>query len=126
MAPQLVVKTSDSALRAGETATLELLFTELPAEIPALSVSMGSLGAMVADATNPLRHTIQLTPPDDLSSGSIGLSVGAWTDAAGNAGTVLLPSPIAVDTRAPSVISVVDDVPGVANSATGAVTFTLK
>ncbi|MBV2263517.1 MAG: cadherin domain-containing protein, partial [Thauera sp.] len=101
--PTVAITTDDSALNLGDTATITLTFTEAPATLPAVTPSAGTLSALVRDSQNPLVYTATLTPPAATAAGSITFTVGAWADAAGNAGSASAAPTIAVDTVAPTI-----------------------
>ena len=107
VAPTVAVTTNDAALNIGDTATITLTFSEPPAGLPTVTPSLGNLSsfAMVDAAT----YTATLTPPVGTASGTITFAVGAFTDAAGNAGSVSSSDSVAVDTVAPTVAVATDD-----------------
>ncbi|WP_454436246.1 Ig-like domain-containing protein [Thauera mechernichensis] len=125
VAPTVALSTDDAALNIGDTATITLTFTEAPATLPAVTPSAGTLSALVQDAQNPLVYTATLTPPADTAAGSITFTVGAWADAAGNAGSTSAAPTIAVDTVAPTVALSTDDAAlNIGDTATITLTFT--
>jgi len=107
VAPTVALTTDDAALNIGDTATITLAFSEPPASLPTVTPSSGSLSAFsVVDATH---YTATLTPPAGTASDTITFAVGAFTDAAGNPGSVSSSDSVAVDTLAPTVTIGTDD-----------------
>ncbi|MDB5544154.1 MAG: hypothetical protein JWO64_1303, partial [Hyphomicrobiales bacterium] len=104
VAPTLTMTSPVTALKAGETASVTLTFSETPVGFVAgdLSTTLGTLSALTVSPTNPKVYTATFTPNanTDLSSGSITLT-GAFTDAAGNTGTATAALTLAIDTKAP-------------------------
>ncbi|MEJ2374976.1 MAG: Ig-like domain-containing protein [Pseudolabrys sp.] len=99
--PTVALTTDDSALNIGDSATITLTFSEQPASLPTVTPSSGSLSSFtMVDATT---YTATLTPPANTASGTISFTVGAFTDLAGNDGSVSSAETVAVDTLAPTV-----------------------
>lgn len=104
---------NDNLLAANETATIKAVFSEPPNQLPNLTVSMGSLdttsnGTTQWTAVSSTEYTARFTPGANISSGTVSFSLGAWSDAAGNAGntgvTLLKDNKLLqVDTVAPTV-----------------------
>ena len=103
-APTLAVTTNDAALNIGDDATITLTFSEAPASLPTVTPSSGSLTSFtMVDATT---YTATLTPPADTAAGTISFTVGTFTDAAGNTGSVSSSATVTVDTVAPTAPSI--------------------
>ena len=106
-APAASVGTSATALKAGETATITLSFTEAPVGLTnaSLAVTGGTLGALTATA-DPLVYTVVLTPLPGVNGGSgvVQIIAGSYTDSAGNAGQGASMAAIAIDTLPPTTI----------------------
>ena len=120
-APTATVALSDSALKAGETATVTITFSEAVTGFDSaqdVTVQSGTLSAMTS-TDGGKTWTGTFTPTADLEDASNVISLAAsYTDAAGNAGTAAQSANFAVDTDAPAVVSMVAD------SASGTVTLT--
>ncbi|WP_288024354.1 Ig-like domain-containing protein [Thauera sp.] len=86
--PQVSISTDDALLSVGDTATITFTFSEEPLTLPDVTSSAGTIGALTMVDANPLVYAATLTAPVEAASGSIGFTVGDWTDAAGNAGSV--------------------------------------
>jgi hypothetical protein len=108
---------TDTLLALGETATITARFSETPATLPNLTVSSGSVQTQTG-TTDTLwtnvsgnEYTTVFTPGANLNNGTVSFNIGAWADAAGNAGyagEVALTDnkTIRVDTVAPTVTGV--------------------
>jgi hypothetical protein len=90
------------------TATVKLTLSERVLVPPTLTPSTGTLSTWVEEVgSNGLRYSATYTAPAD-SNGSVGWTVGAWTDLAGNAGSTQgTPPPITFDTSSPIIQSMV-------------------
>ena len=87
-APSLQISSSASALKAGETATISFVFSELPIGFEAgdISTSGGVLTGLSVTA-DPKVYSATFTPTAGGSgSASIVVATGAYSDAAGNGG----------------------------------------
>jgi VCBS repeat-containing protein len=105
---------TDTLLALGETATITARFSETPATLPNLTASAGSVQTQTG-TTDTLwtnvsgnDYTTVFTPGANLNTGTVSFNIGAWADAAGNAGyagEVALTDnkTIRVDTVAPTV-----------------------
>ncbi|WP_256078521.1 Ig-like domain-containing protein [Massilia sp. YIM B04103] len=118
-APTVTIGSSDSALSAGETATISFTFSEVPVGFTAGDViaSGGTLSGFGV-TLNPLVYTAVFTPTAGQASGTASISIagGAYADLAGNAGTAGGTPSISIDTLPPTTA-----ITGVAFSAdTGA------
>ena len=106
--PTLVISSSASSLRAGETATITFSFSEDPVgsfSNSSVTLANGTLGTVSGSG---LIRTATFTPTADLASGNASISVaaGAYTDAAGNNGTAASTPAISIDTLGPAISSV--------------------
>ncbi|KQQ32736.1 hypothetical protein ASF61_14455 [Duganella sp. Leaf126] len=106
-APTATLSSNVAALKAGETATITLSFSEAPVGLSnaSLSATGGTLGALTA-TSDPLVYTVAFTPAAGVNAGSgvVQLVAGSYSDLANNAGAgVTLPA-IAIDTQAPLTI----------------------
>ncbi|NWJ90769.1 hypothetical protein HX856_06025, partial [Marine Group I thaumarchaeote] len=97
---------SDYHLKAGETATVTLVFSEVVASFEAADITAdtGTLGTMTS--SNNITWTGTFTPTADEEDAGNTLSLAtSYTDTAGNTGTAATTLNYEVDTLAPSVIS---------------------
>ncbi|PVE05746.1 hypothetical protein H663_020285, partial [Limnohabitans planktonicus II-D5] len=109
-APTASIALSDNALKAGESATVTITFSEKVKDFSNADITApnGALSTFTA-STDGLIWTATFTPATDTEAASNTLSLGtAYTDEAGNAGTVATAS-YAVDTKAPSFTVKLDD-----------------
>ncbi|WP_158273315.1 Ig-like domain-containing protein [Limnohabitans sp. WS1] len=109
-APTATIALSDNALKAGESATVTITFSEKVKDFSNADVSApnGTLSSFTASADG-LIWTATFTPAVDTEAASNTLSLGtAYTDEAGNAGTVANAT-YAVDTKAPVFTVQLDD-----------------
>ncbi|PVE05638.1 hypothetical protein H663_020335, partial [Limnohabitans planktonicus II-D5] len=109
-APTASIALSDNALKAGESATVTITFSEKVKDFSNADITApnGALSTFTA-STDGLIWTATFTPATDTEAASNTLSLGtAYTDEAGNAGTVATAS-YAVDTQAPSFTVKLDD-----------------
>jgi hypothetical protein len=115
----LMLTSTDTNLASGETASLQIKFSETPASLPTLSATLGGLGSWTK--SDDTTYNLDFTPNAGVSSGNVLFSLGDWTDAAGNAGTKgALPlasnKTLSVDTVAPVVTAVTDQTASVTNA----------
>jgi len=105
VAPTLVITSDTALLNAGGTALITLTFSEAPAALAlaSLNATDGVLSNLVQTA-NPLVYTVVFTPTANLAAGN-GQVTLSYTDVAGNTGTIVNTSPIAIDTLAPVLTS---------------------
>jgi len=99
---------SPTALKAGDTATVTLVFSEAVAFFSAadITVANGTLGTMTS--SNNITWTGTFTPTADTEDASNTLSLKtSYTDTAGNAGPAATTANYEVDTLLPSVSSIV-------------------
>jgi predicted secreted protein len=112
LAPSVLISSSTSALKIGETATLTFTFSEDPISSFVWNGSAGDVvvtgGSLGAISGTGLTRTAVFTPTASLASGSASISVtgNSYADAAGNLGTTGLSPSISIDTLAPAVTSV--------------------
>ncbi|PVE05550.1 hypothetical protein H663_020385, partial [Limnohabitans planktonicus II-D5] len=109
-APTASIALSDNALKAGESATVTITFSEKVKDFSNADITApnGALSTFTA-STDGLIWTATFTPATDTEAASNTLSLGtAYTDEAGNAGTVATAT-YAVDTQAPSFTVKLDD-----------------
>ena len=99
---------SDTELKAGETATVTLVFSEPVAnlELADITADNGSLTNLDSNDNNTI-WTVTFTPDDDTVEDNNTISLAAsWTDTVGNdAGTDNTTSNYEIETERPSVIS---------------------
>jgi len=97
---------SDTALKAGDNATVELVFSEEVIEFSAADINLdnatGTLSTM--SSSDNITWTGTFTPTANTEDASNTLSLGtSYTDTAGNAGPAATTANYAVETLAPSV-----------------------
>ncbi|SVB48766.1 uncharacterized protein METZ01_LOCUS201620, partial [marine metagenome] len=98
------VTVSDTALKAGDTATLTIVFSEAVAAFANEDVTIGSGAISTLASSDSITWTATLTPTADTEDAANTVDVAAsYTDTAGNAGAAGASSNYAVDTLAPSV-----------------------
>jgi hypothetical protein len=115
----LSLTSADTTLASGETASLQIKFSEKPASLPTLSATLGGLGSWTK--SDDTTYNLDFTPDAGVSSGTVLFSLDGWTDAAGNAvsqGTLALADnkTLRVDTVAPVVKAVTDQTASVTNA----------
>jgi hypothetical protein len=106
--PSVVITSSASSLKTGETSLICFTFTEDPGtsfSLADVTVTGGTLSALTGFG-NVRRSTF--TPTANLASGSASITVAelSYTDVAGNLGTAGTTPSISIDTLAPTVSSV--------------------
>ncbi|MCX8520264.1 MAG: Ig-like domain-containing protein, partial [Rhodoferax sp.] len=103
-APTLSITSSQSVVKANETATITFSFSETPTGFVSsdISVSGGTLGTL--SGSGSVRTAI-FTPTDGIDSTPASITVAAnrYTDAAGNNGGAGTKPSLTVDTRAPTL-----------------------
>ncbi len=108
---------TDTLLALGETATIKARFSETPAALPNLTASSGSVQTQTGTTdtlwtnVSGTEYTTVFTPGTNVNNRAVSFNIGAWADAAGNAGyagAVALDGDksIIVDTVAPTVTGV--------------------
>jgi hypothetical protein len=125
VAPTLVVTSSATTLKAGESATLTFTFSEAPsgfADTDLVAVN-GTLSGFTVTA-NPLVYTAVLTPNGGLAGGSasVTLAPGLYTDVAGNSGGNASSPLITVDTALP-VLSITSSAANLKIGESAIITF---
>lgn len=109
-APTLAITLGDLQLSRGETATVSLDFSEAVQGLGLddLVADGASLSDLQQDAADPRRYTATLTPDADTlaAAGPTVRLVGAYTDAAGNAGSGATSTAYAIDTVATRIHAV--------------------
>ncbi|MFA6014096.1 MAG: Ig-like domain-containing protein [Gallionellaceae bacterium] len=112
VAPTLTISSDLSAIKAGQTATINFTFSENPGSTftsADIVSNGGTLTGLAVDAQNPLVYTATFTPTVNLTSGlaSVTLMSASYTDAAGNNGGTANSLSLSVDTLAPEPLSFV-------------------
>ncbi|TWC71794.1 Ig-like domain-containing protein [Herbaspirillum sp. SJZ099] len=105
--PSVVISSSASNLKSGETATITFTFSEDPGssfDLGDVTVTGGTLSAISGSG---LTRTAVFTPTDGVNSGtaSITVAAGSYTDAAGNGGAAGATPSLTFDTLAPNAPS---------------------
>ena len=114
VAPTATITSDKPALKAGETATLTIKFSEAVKDFTAedLSVESGTLGTLSDATTNQdgtVSYTIGYTPAVDTEDAAMAVSLATtYTDVATNTGTTATAS-LAVDTKEPTATVVLGD-----------------
>jgi len=83
-APTLVITSDRPNLEFGQTAILTFTFSEIPVgfAVSDISITNGSLGALVANPNNPRIYTVVYTPSREfIGTGTISVANGAYTNA---------------------------------------------
>ena len=112
LAPSVVITTSTSALKSGETATITFTFSEDPGSSFTWNGNAGDLvvtgGTLGAISGTGLIRAATFTPTANLANGNASITVTAnnYQDTAGNLGTVGLTPLISIDTLAPAATAV--------------------
>ena len=123
------VSVADNVSGTASSATTSIAYTYTFSETVTglaandFSVTNGTISSVSGSGTT---WTVNVTPAADVASGTIGLTLNAAavTDAVGNANAQSSSSLQAIDTKAPTVELVTDNVSGTANSATTNVAYT--
>ena len=105
VAPTISVTSSAAALKVGETATLTFEASEELVDLTAddFAVAHGTLSNFVRSSSNPKIYTATFTP-DTGFEGQGGVTLkGAFTDKAGNSGSLSSFAGISIDTKPPEV-----------------------
>ena len=112
LAPSVVISSSTSALKIGETANITFTFSEDPGSSFAWNGSVGDVvvtgGSLGAISGTGLTRTAVFTPTENLASETASITVNAnsYQDAAGNNGAAGTTPSISIDSLAPVVNSV--------------------
>jgi large repetitive protein len=127
-APTVVVTSDESALKAGETATITFTFSEAPTDFSNADITVvgGTLSDVVVDGSDSTIYTATFTPTaDSTTPGQITVGTG-YTDAAGNTGSGdTLASSLTIDTIVPTV-AVTSDESVLKAGETATITFTFS
>ncbi|MFM2081034.1 MAG: hypothetical protein RLZZ219_1716, partial [Cyanobacteriota bacterium] len=128
-APNLTISSDVTTLLAGQTALITFSFNEEPAAFgnSQVSVSGGALSA-ITPTTDSKVFTATFTPTVGVNGGtaSIGVTAGAYTDAAGNLGPASALSPaITYDTATPE-LTISSDKSSLLAGQTALITFTFS
>ena len=101
-APTLVITSSATAVKAGETAAITFTFSEAPTGFDSSDIvtTGGTLGTLSGTGTT---RTATFTPTanTDSTTASITVAANGYTDAAGNSGGAGTTPTLTVDTTAP-------------------------
>nr|WP_182312406.1 Ig-like domain-containing protein [Comamonas testosteroni] len=104
-APSVLISSSASSLKAGETAVITFTFSDAPQgfDLNDVTVAGGTLSSFAVTA-NPLVYTAIFTPTADVDVGqaAVSISAGSYTDAAGNMGPGASSATIHYDTGVPT------------------------
>ncbi|AWB67163.1 hypothetical protein C2869_12270 [Saccharobesus litoralis] len=123
--PNAAISTSNSALKAGEMATISFTLSENSSDFSAddINVTGGTLSGFSGSGTN---YSAEFTPTDDSTvSASINIAANVFTDTAGNDNEAATALSLGIDTQAPSItISSNDSALKVGDVAV--ITFTLS
>ena len=107
VAPTILITSSPTALKIGDTATMTFTLSEASTTFSASSVVVtnGTLSAFTALSSTV--YTATFTPATSFTgTATVTVPAGSFTDTAGNANAQgSLATPIAIDTSAPSVVS---------------------
>ena len=107
VAPNLLISSDRSILKAGETATITFSFSELPDtfSLDMVQVSGGTLSNL--NNVNTPTRTATFTPHANTNSGnaSIRIAAGTYSDTAGNIGSASNTFIQRFDTKAPAIVS---------------------
>lgn len=75
----MLLSSSLSALKAGETATIRLAFNVAPSALPTVTPSSGSLSAFTAVGGSSLLYAATYTPPASVAAATVSFAIGAWS-----------------------------------------------
>ena len=125
-APTLVITSSATAVKAGETATITFTFSEAPTDFDSsdIVVTGGTLGTLSGTGTTRTA-TFTPTPGIDSTTASITVAANGYTDAAGNNGGAGTTPTLIVDTTAPTLV-ITSSATAVKASETATITFTFS
>jgi hypothetical protein len=125
--PTIAITSSTAALRGGQTATITFLLSESATDFTVGDVSVGG-GALSGFSGSGTMYTATFTPAaNSTGPGTIAVGAGAFTDAFGNpniAGSVV--QPIAIDTVAPTFITIASSTASLRSGQTATISFTLS
>jgi len=101
---------SDTALKAGDNATVELVFSEAVASFSAADINLdnatGTLPSMTSSDNRTWSGTFTPTADREVASNTLSLTTSSYTDPAGNAGPSETTANYAIDTLVPTISSV--------------------
>ncbi len=132
LSPTLVSVISDKAkLKRNETATLTFMFSEALASTPdartltVTGTTVGTLGALTKDSSDPLKYTATFTPTDGLNGGSATIQhlVNWFQDQAGNYNVDTHTLTLPYDTLSPTLVSVISDKAKLKKNETATLSF---
>lgn len=108
--PTVSIGISDVALQTGDTSTLTFTFSELPTgfDVADIAAPNGALSGFTVTG-DPLIYTALFTPTANIEDSTNVITVGiVWTDPAGNAPAASTDSAnYAIDTKAPTIVSII-------------------
>jgi len=126
-APTVSIAASSASLKSGETSTLTFTLSEASTDfvVADVSVSGGTLSSFTA--VSGTSYTVVFTPTVNTQggTGSVSVSSGAFTDAAGNGNTASSTTTITYDTQAPT-FSMAASSTLLKSGETSTLTFTLS
>ncbi|WP_338018308.1 Ig-like domain-containing protein [Vibrio navarrensis] len=123
--PTVSINSDNSALKAGETATLTFTLSESSSDFAEsdITVSGGSLSNFAGSGSS---YTATFTPDiDSTSAATINVAADVFTDAAGNSNTAASQLSMSVDSLVPSV-TISSDKSALKAGETATITFTLS
>ena len=106
IAPGVTITSNVTSLKAGETATITITFSEAVSGfvVEDISTSGGALSQLAVNANEAAIYTALFTPTADLAGAlSVVIAAGSYTDAAGNGGTAGTSPEVSIDTLVPGV-----------------------
>ncbi len=106
--PTVTISLSKSTLKIGQTSEITFTFSEVPIGFIAADISAdnGSISALTVSSADNKVYTATFTPDTNIQDNTNSISVtNAYTDAAGNTGTVANSTYFSIDTFAPTLIS---------------------
>ena len=125
--PSVALASNKASLRIGETATITFTLSELSSNFTDSDVTVtgGTLSPLVGSGTS---YSATFTPfATSTAPGTVTVSASSFTDAAGNGNTAGSLSPtIAIDTAAPSVLSITSNKAALRSGETATITFLLN
>ncbi len=129
LAPSVVISSDRTTLNASQTATITFTFSEDPGASFVWDGTSGDVvvggGTLSAISGTGLTRTATFTPLANQTSGNASITVitDSYTDAASNSGSAGASPSLSLDTVAPTVLSVTDNVSALVTNA--AITFTV-
>ncbi|WP_460825104.1 Ig-like domain-containing protein, partial [Massilia solisilvae] len=127
VAPTLAITSDKASLKAGETATVTLTFSEDPGssfDANDIAVTGGTLGTLSGSGNT---RTAVFTPSANTNGGTAGITVaaGSYSDSAGNDGGAGATPALTFDTAAPS-LAIASDKAALRAGETATITFTFS